>query len=84
MKSEKDLSKQYQKKSDKQHVLDNPDTYIGSIEQVDTIQYIYNDEDNKINLKDINLIPPHTSFLNALHYQYAADQKHFDCQAHLT
>jgi DNA topoisomerase-2 len=57
MKSQKDLSKQYQKKSDKQHVLDNPDTYIGSIEQVDTIQYIYNDEDNKINLKDINLIP---------------------------
>ena len=30
MKSEKELSKQYQK-SDKQHILDNPDTYIGSM-----------------------------------------------------
>ena len=37
MLKEEDLSKQYQKKSDKQHVLDNPDTYIGSIEKVDTM-----------------------------------------------
>ena len=29
------LSKQYQKKSDKEHVLDNPDTYIGSKEKID-------------------------------------------------
>ena len=26
-----DLNK-YQKKTDKQHILDNPDTYIGSVE----------------------------------------------------
>ena len=31
MTSKEELSKKYQKKSDKQHVLDNPDTYIGSI-----------------------------------------------------
>ena len=29
-----DLSK-YQKKTDKQHILDNPDTYIGSVEIVE-------------------------------------------------
>ena len=29
-----DLAKQYQKKTDKQHILDNPDTYIGSVENV--------------------------------------------------
>ena len=29
------LAQQYQRKTDKQHVLDNPDTYIGSIEKVD-------------------------------------------------
>ena len=28
------LSNKYQKKSDKQHVLDNPDTYIGSVENI--------------------------------------------------
>ena len=30
-----DLAKQYQRKSDKEHILDNPDTYIGSVENVD-------------------------------------------------
>ena len=29
------LAQQYQRKTDKQHVLDNPDTYIGSVERVD-------------------------------------------------
>jgi len=57
MKSEKELSKQYQKKSDKQHIIDNPDTYIGSIEQVETNQYIYNEENNNIINKEIKLIP---------------------------
>ena len=30
------LAKQYQRKTDKQHILDNPDTYIGSVENVDS------------------------------------------------
>jgi len=29
------LSTQYQQKTDKQHILDNPDTYIGSVENID-------------------------------------------------
>ena len=41
MDSKSELAKKYQKKSDKQHVLDNPDTYIGSIENVNTINIIY-------------------------------------------
>jgi len=57
MKNLKDLSKQYQKKSDKQHVLDNPDTYIGSIEEIDTNQYIFDNESNSIKAKEIKLIP---------------------------
>ena len=28
----KNITEKYQKKTDKQHILDNPDTYIGSIE----------------------------------------------------
>jgi len=34
------LSEKYQQKTDKQHILDNPDTYIGSIEEVDTELWI--------------------------------------------
>ena len=37
------LSKQYQKKSDKEHVLDNPDTYIGSREKVDETLWIFSE-----------------------------------------
>lgn len=49
------LKKKYQKKSDKQHVLDNPDTYIGSIENIANASYIY--ENNKIIQKNIEYIP---------------------------
>ncbi len=52
-----DLAKKYQKKSDKQHVLDNPDMYIGSIEKVNTNMYIYDSENKKIVEKTINYIP---------------------------
>ena len=49
------LSKQYQKKTDKEHILDNPDTYIGSVENVDSNLWLYNNE--KIITKTINYIP---------------------------
>jgi len=35
------LSEKYQKKTDKEHILDNPDTYIGSIENVEQTMYVY-------------------------------------------
>ena len=50
-----DLSEVYQRKTDKQHVLDNPDTYIGSVEKVDSEQWIYDNE--KIVLKTIEYVP---------------------------
>ena len=51
------LSQQYQRKTDKEHVLDNPDTYIGSVEQVDSDQWIYDKDSNRIVLKSINYVP---------------------------
>ena len=51
------LSQQYQKKTDKQHILDNPDTYIGSIENVDSEMWVFDDESKKIVLKHIEYIP---------------------------
>ena len=55
--SDIDLSKQYQKKTDKQHILDNPDTYIGSIENVDETMWVYNDASQKIVPAKIHYIP---------------------------
>ena len=51
------LSAKYQQKTDKAHILDNPDTYIGSVEHVDSHVWIYDDESNKIIEKNINYIP---------------------------
>jgi len=50
-----DLSNKYQQKTDKQHILDNPDTYIGSVEEVETDLWILND--TKIIEKNIKYIP---------------------------
>ena len=56
-----ELSQQYQQKTDKQHILDNPDTYIGSVENVDANLWVFEDgptpETGKIALKTIEYIP---------------------------
>jgi DNA topoisomerase-2 len=52
-----ELSQKYQKKTDKQHVLDNPDTYTGSMEMTDYDTYVFNDETNMIVAKHISIIP---------------------------
>jgi DNA topoisomerase-2 len=49
------LETQYQKKTDKEHILDNPDTYIGSIENVNGPMYVY--EEGKIVHKTIDYNP---------------------------
>ena len=51
------LANKYQQKTDKQHILDNPDTYIGSIENIDADMWIMNNEGNKIIEKNIKYIP---------------------------
>lgn len=51
------LAQQYQRKTDKQHILDNPDTYIGSVENVDADMWVYDDLTEKISLKTIEYIP---------------------------
>lgn len=51
------LSAKYQQKTDKAHILDNPDTYIGSVEHVDSHIWVFDDETGKIIEKNINYIP---------------------------
>ena len=55
--SQKALAQKYQKKTDKQHILDNPDTYIGSVENVQQHMHIYDEETKTIVLKEMELIP---------------------------
>ena len=40
MATSSNLAKQYQRKTDKQHKLDNPDTYIGSVEKIEANTWI--------------------------------------------
>ena len=46
-----------QQKTDKQHILDNPDTYIGSVESIDANMWIMNETNDKIFEKNIDYIP---------------------------
>ena len=55
--NQENLANKYQQKTDKQHILDNPDTYIGSVENVDTDMWILNETNDKIIGKNIRYIP---------------------------
>ena len=48
------LEEVYQKKTDKEHVLDNPDTYTGSMDIVDIETFVYDEKENKIVNKKLN------------------------------
>ena len=51
------LAEQYQQKTDKEHILDNPDTYIGSVENVDASLWVYDEDQQKICYRNIEYIP---------------------------
>jgi DNA topoisomerase-2 len=46
-----------QQKTDKQHILDNPDTYIGSVENIDADMWIMSEDGERIIEKNIHFIP---------------------------
>lgn len=52
-----DLFFDVQQKTDKQHILDNPDTYIGAVETIDADMWIMNEDSDKIVEKNINYVP---------------------------
>ena len=55
--SSDNLALQYQQKTDKQHILDNPDTYIGSVDTVDSNMWVYNDATTSVDFKTIEYNP---------------------------
>jgi len=56
--TETELSAKYQQKTDKQHILDNPDTYIGSIEKIDSEQWVLDSTGEKIQVETIEQYIP--------------------------
>lgn len=55
--TESKLADKYQQKTDKQHILDNPDTYIGSVEQVDSDVWVLSEDSLRICERNISYIP---------------------------
>jgi DNA topoisomerase-2 len=55
--NDKTLFFNVEQKTDKQHILDNPDTYIGSVETIDTDLWIINEIGDKIIEKNISYVP---------------------------
>ena len=49
------LAQMYQKKTDKEHILSNPDTYVGSADNVDNEVYVF--DDKKITQQKITMNP---------------------------
>lgn len=52
-----ELTNKYQQKTDKQHILDNPDTYIGSVENILSDMWIFDEVTKTIMLKTIEYNP---------------------------
>ena len=57
MNSQEQLADKYQQKTDKQHILDAPDTYIGGIEQIESDLWVLSPEGDRIFEKNIQYIP---------------------------
>lgn len=53
----KSIEKIYQKKSQLEHILLRPDTYIGSVEQLKENMWVYDSEANKMVQREITFVP---------------------------
>ena len=51
------LTQKYQKKTDKEHVLHSPDTYTGTMDEIENEMYCFKDETGRIARKTIKFIP---------------------------
>ncbi|XP_013109080.1 DNA topoisomerase 2 [Stomoxys calcitrans] len=51
------IEKLYQKKSQLEHILLRPDTYIGSVEHTKELMWVYNEETNRMVQREISFVP---------------------------
>ncbi|KAL3285410.1 hypothetical protein HHI36_019512 [Cryptolaemus montrouzieri] len=56
-KEKQTIEKMYQKKSQLEHILLRPDTYIGSVEKTSEMMWVYNEENKKMEQKQIEYVP---------------------------
>lgn len=55
--STQNIAKAYQKKTDREHILDAPDTYIGSVERDTVLNWTYDETENTMVYKEFGWIP---------------------------
>ena len=58
------MTQEYEKKELRQHIYDTPDTYVGGIESILQNNFVLNE--NKINSKEINVIPALLNVFNEI------------------
>lgn len=51
------IEKIYQKKSQLEHILLRPDTYIGSVEHTKETMWVFDQENNKMVQKELTFVP---------------------------
>lgn len=51
------IEQMYQKKSQLEHILLRPDTYIGSVEHTKELMWVYNEEKNRMVQREISFVP---------------------------
>ena len=56
-KESQQLALQYQQKTDKQHILDNPDTYIGAVENIDQDMWVFDETSSAVVERSIHYNP---------------------------
>ena len=75
------LANKYQQKTDKQHILDNPDTYIGSVEEVDSDVWIINDDVPSDNVVGCKIIEKNIKYIPGLFKLF--DEGIVNCRDHV-
>ena len=56
-KTEKTIEQTYTKKTQLEHILLRPDTYVGSVEKITQSMWVLDPEDNKIVFKPCTFVP---------------------------
>ena len=75
------LTNKYQQKTDKQHILDNPDTYIGSVENVDADMWILEEKEQSDTSKNIKIIEKNIRYIPGLFKLF--DEGIVNCRDHV-
>merc|ERR1719498_1625439 len=57
LKKGKTVEQIYQKKTQQEHILLRPDTYVGSVEKQDDSQWVWNSETAQMEYRDISYVP---------------------------